>query len=459
MAHNGSLLQLVSRGNLDKYLIDDKTYIQESLFVKKIKKITNFSDLIYSSNPINSGSWGDTIKFKIEKVGDLLTNLYFSFELPEISVEDINGVTTSIQDSEYRIKWQEYIGNFVIENIKLSIGGQTIDEHTGEYMQFQTDLYDTTWSKLCMIGHESHIILPTTKIDKQVIYVPLKFFFCNNYTKSLPIYALQHHDVFIEIKLRPWKDIYLVLKTVQDSISDTESRTSKLVFAHTNNTITEKNIKNIKLECNYILLDNNERKFFLSNPHEILITNVQKIEYSIINNQNINIPFNNCIKELYFTLQTNTNINQGELFNYSGKPKYLPVGIDTITETLWNQIPKKHLLKNATLFFDNLPRIPERDYKFWHFVQNYENYRCRLEHNIYLFNFGLDKNENTGSCNFSEINDIILKINFSQATNEIYRRTGETITIGPSSTNKIVIYGVTYNILKIKSGMAGLLFI
>ena len=178
-ATRGSLLQLIAKGDIDNYLYKDsnEVEIQKSIFKSEIKKITNYSDSTVSLYPENSPSWGDTVTFKITRYGDLLSNMYLSFELPQISVEDIDGLSESIATSNIRVKWQDYIGNIAIEKIILRIGGQKIDEQTGEFMQFHTDLYDKTWSKLCMIGHEKNLIIPSTKISKQYVYVPLNFSF------------------------------------------------------------------------------------------------------------------------------------------------------------------------------------------------------------------------------------------------------------------------------------------
>ena len=190
--------------------------------------------------------------------------------------------------------------------------------------------------------------------------------------------------------------IYICFKLITDNVSDSES-SHKLFYVHTNNNIAKK-FKWIRLDCNFIFLDDEERKYFMENTH-ILITQVQYQEQSCLSNQKIFLNFNNPIKELIFAFQSNTNENLGELFNYSGKPKYLPVGISEITETLWLQIPHKHLLDKASLQFDGNDRVTEKDYKYWHLVQNYEHYRNRLEHNIYTFGFGLST-KNTGSYNF-----------------------------------------------------------
>jgi hypothetical protein len=457
MASKGSLLQLIARGEMDDKLIDKD--IRKTLFKGSINKITNFSEASFSLYPENSPSWGDTITFKVGKYADLLTNIYLVLELPELSVTNINGLSENERTSTYRVRWNEFIGNSIINKIILRIGGQKIDEYSGEYIQFHTDLYDTNWSKLCMLGHDISLIRPNTKIDKQYIYVPLKFFFCDNINKALPIYALNYHDIEIEIKLNTWDKSYYVLKEVTDETSASESKTSKNYFAHTNDTITKKNFMNLRLDCNYIFLDDEERNYFKDNNHEILITQVQYQESSVLSNQKIFLNFNNPIKELFFVIQKQENRDLGEIFNFSGKSKYLPVGTTEFTERLWEQIPHKHLLDKASLQFNGVDRVTEKDYKYWHLVQNYEHYRNTLVHNIYAFSFGLLNKENMGSCNFSELENVCLTIKLSESeTKFIHYSNADTITVGPENNNIFKIYGINYNIFKIQDGMGELMF-
>jgi hypothetical protein len=457
MSSKGSLLQLIAKGEIDNYLFDND--ISKTIFQSGINKITNFSETTFSIFPENAPSWGDTIRFKVNKYGDLLTNIYFVLELPEISVSDIVGLNEDIRTSQYRIRWNEFIGNAIIEKIVLRIGGQKIDEQTGEFIQFYTDLYDTTWSKLCMLGHDKSLINPNTKIDKQYIYVPLKFFFNKDISKALPVYALNYHEIEIEIKLKAWDKTYLVLHELTDQVSSTESSTSKKYFAHTNNIINQKSFSNVRLDCNYIFLDDDERKFIMNNRHEYLITQVQYQETNIMSNDRIFLNFENPIKEFFFVIQKNENINNNEIFNYSGKSQYLPTGTTEFTERLWEQIPNKHLLETASLQFDGNDRVSEKDYKYWHLVQNYEHYRNTMIHNIYMYSFGISNKENTGSCNFSELENIALNIKLiSPSTEYIHYSNNDTVTIGPESSTIIKIYGVNYNIFVIDSGMGAIKF-
>jgi len=463
----GALLQLIAKGEIDNYLIDNTG--KNSLFNTVVKKIANFSQVPISYYPSSYSVWGDTIKFTISKTGDLISNMYLVLELPTLSVEDIDIIPKQNErNSTYRVKWNDYIGYVIVENVKFKIGGQIINEMTGEYMQFHTDLYDTTWSKLCMLGHDPVLNKPQFHIDQQYIYIPLRFYFTDDISKALPIVALEYHEIEVEIKLRDWEDTYLVLKEVL--INDNQDiENSKINFRHTCEKIKLKKYNNIRLECTTIFLDKEERLAMVKKRHEILITQTQKLISTCNMSDSIYLNFTNPIKELIFAFQNLKYYHLGEIFNYSGKPKYIPYNINgvpvlEITDKLWNNIPDKHLLDFMNIEFDGIERVPVRDYKYWHYVQNYENYRTRIEHNLYMYNFGVTTKNNMGSCNFSMLDTVKLNIKLTDLSSYYYdQKSINKIVIGPTCNstgrNTIVkIYANNYNILVIESGMGAIMF-
>jgi len=469
----GALLQLVAKGEVDEYLTDNS--IKKSIFQSVYKKITNFSVAPYSFYPTGNSTWGDTIRFRINKIGDLISNMYLVLELPHLSVADIldaSPTDNNVVNSTLRVKWNDYIGNTIIENVKLKIGGQTIDEMTGEYLQFNTELYDYCWSKICMMGHHPSLTFPKTIIEGQYIYIPLRFFFCNDITKALPIIALEYHDVEIEIKLRTWDYTYLVLSQIT-AFDGIDHMISKMNFSHTDYKIAKKEYTDIRLDCRFIFLDDNERVDMVKKRHEILITQTQKLITYCNNNDSIYLNFTNPIKELVFAFQRTDYAQLGELFNYSGKPVYIPLNPDNtmvpeITDRLWNQIPDKHLLENMSIEFNGVERVPTRDYKYWHFVQNYECYKTKFDHNIYMYSFGLNSKENMGSCNFSMLETIRLNVTLSKSDTYSYLvlpdplnpeiTVSPSITVGPSNNTSIRIYATNYNVFVIESGMGGIMY-
>ena len=63
---------------------------------------------------------------------------------------------------------------------------------------------------------------------------------------------------------------------------------------------------------------------------------------------------------------------------------------------------------------------------------------------IYVFSFALkpEKHQPTGTCNFSKIDNTELNLTMENS----------------ATSGKIIVYAINYNILKIKNGMAGLLY-
>ena len=84
----GPLTELVAVGaqNID-LVTDDPT---ASIFQDPIKKITNFSKASFAVHHKGKADWGSTVKFNIERKGDLLSTTYLVLNLPSISVADID---------------------------------------------------------------------------------------------------------------------------------------------------------------------------------------------------------------------------------------------------------------------------------------------------------------------------------------------------------------------------------
>jgi len=464
---NGAILQLQSNNEFDELLFTDD--IKMSEFKNNYKKITNFSEVPYSFYPTGSVNWGDRMVFKINKVGDLMSNMYIAIELPEINVTQIIGKTEDIVTSNYRVKWQDFIGYTIIEKATLRIGGQIIQEMTGEYMMCYTDLYDNAWITSAMCGHDNNLVSPQLQIFKQFIYIPLRFFNCGNYNSTLPVNALRYHEIEVEVKLKSWDSVYLVLQQLTDVKTALISDPASFKYAHTPEKLPQQNFNNIRLDCNFIFLESSEREYYLNNKLDILITQVQMVEQACSRQDTVYLNFTNPIKEFYFLLSKNQYNN--ESFNYSGKPQFIPYkasppGPDPpeFTKTLWNQIPDKDLLLEANLQFNNIDRVPYKDYKYWFNVQNYETFKSRPLHLIYLYSFGLtNKKVNCGSCNFSDFESVKLNIRLAGSDIRQYHITDPTYTIelGPEvggACTRIVVYGVNYNILQIEDGMSQLQF-
>lgn len=474
---DGALTQLAAIGAQDfNFLSDD---LDNSLFKETEKKINNCCKATFSMYPFGKASWGTTTRFKIQKKGDLLGSIYFVVKLPKKgSYEDENG-----QNKIYD-KWVDYIGNVLIENVKLYIGGQLIDEQTGEFMQIYSDLKDDDWNKNCMIGHSERMSrLGGNKDDfyneprSDYVYVPLKFWFCESYEKYLPLIALQYHDVEIEIKIREASQCLQLIKTGDPSSSneDKELDTSSQHIIPPDSTYSgtgnKSPLEDVRLDCNYVLLDTEERKRIAQKDHEILITQTQRISKNLFDSMNISLTFNHPVKEMFWYIQNSLIKNKPDPFNFStGYDNYMDKQIydflesNNITHNTYyrNYTNKVHWMYDARILINGQPIVDWKDYRYFYYLQNYENYRNKLEHFIYLYSFCDNPKSKTptGSLNFSRINEAELQISTNGSSIDTYNDVREQKNVidykHMDNFLNVHIYAVNYNYLIIKGGMAGL---
>lgn len=458
MSNNGALTQLVAIGAQDSnYLSNDA---KDSIFKYSDDKINNFVKATSSITAEGTPNWGRTINFKIEKRGDLLNSMFFVVKLPDLDVS--NGKSSEWSDNY--VAWPDYIGNLLIEYARFYIGGQLIDEQTGDFMQIHTDMYDDDYNKLCLIGMDGYLNCPQKKIDSQYIYVPLKFWFCDKLKKSLPIIALQYHEIELEIKIRDWENCYHILKQYTDS-----AEVDYYVPNYGVNPLPIQSIIDVRLDCNYIYVDSEERKRIAESDHKILITQTQRISQAVRQSKSVELNFNHPVKEIYFYIRANSMISQKEYFNFSNKTMYMSsknktkiIDTDNGKYQDWECMTRDHILGTAEILINGYPRAEKKDYKYYHHLQNYEYFKTCLRHYVYLYSFsGNPRSEKPmGSLNFSRIDNAQLNftINDNASKNAKARLLPADQVDVDYENGDIVVFAVNHNYLIIKSGMAGLMY-
>ncbi len=106
----GGLMQLVLNGQMDEYITINPCI---NYYKYVYRKHTNFSIEKRVNAPINNANGGfyKSVKmtYKIERHGDLLSNMYLSFRIPDI-----------YSNNELKFRWVENLG---FNYIKLLISG------------------------------------------------------------------------------------------------------------------------------------------------------------------------------------------------------------------------------------------------------------------------------------------------------------------------------------------------
>jgi hypothetical protein len=289
----------------------------------------------------------------------------------------------------------------------LYIGGQLVDSQTFDFMADIWQIYlSENYSKANMQGN--------LIISADYNFFPLHFFFCDN-KMFLPLVSLQYHQVEIRIRWGP----------------------------------NVENIIGIKAFGTYIFLDKLERERFIQKPIDLLITQVQRITSPFSNASTTTIDLsllNHPVKSIFF--------GYPQYFNSSEVPS------DTEKYEWWNFLDAS-LTLNGTFLFEKMPL------NYFNTVNSYYNTefsRVSVNNDIcggtpyftqyFIYNFCLSASsyKPTGTCNFSRLENSKL-----QLYNSVYHNTKPMLIKNPPLQN-LILYAVNYNVLRIKSGTAGILF-
>jgi hypothetical protein len=193
------------------------------------------------------------LRAKIQRIGDLLSDLYFTFTLPDIYSKYFNPSIPGPRfgRSQYQFQWVRYIGAQIIQNAVFLIGGTQVQEFDSDYIISTafTDQDETQYNKWQqLVGDIPEIYDPANgkysgvssgtgltrasglypnvyqnqdptlqaqsnfpSIPGRDITLPLSFWFSQNPSLALPLISLQYHECEVQLTLRPIRDLYTVL--------------------------------------------------------------------------------------------------------------------------------------------------------------------------------------------------------------------------------------------------------
>lgn len=334
--------------------------------------------------------------------------------------------------------WSKYIGYNLIEELSIKIGDQLIDTHDYkwmyiDYMMNRKESKDYGHNN--MVGHLPELYELNSKPKrKHILYIPLKFWFCNHINLALPLISMQHTHVSISLKL---KDLN---KVAYWNIEDTYFTKEPKLKSY--------------LEVDYIYLDTEERKKYSEEKHEFLIETNQSNRPTYLyknsreedNILRLNLYYANVCKFITWTIKIYTyQDNQDNINNINSENNIL----NWIDFEYNNDI---NAINSFQISLNNRIREGYKTANYYNYVQPYKSMVSSLPKNIFLYSFCLYPNmlQPSGGINLSMINDFNIDMRLSDKTNDLLNN--DKIKI------EYTTYAKTYNILRIMSGMAGLAF-
>jgi hypothetical protein len=371
-----------------------------SNFIKNFDELTSKIDITNSKKYIKN-----LLDVRLVEINTKMEN-YKAF------MDDVYGSNYLLYDKNYfiNLKYCDNLGYNIIDNLKLTINNQLIEEWNDKYL--------TIYDKMHLSNNYNYGMNKMMNDYENLLYIPLHFFFSDNHNLSLPLINLKKSDIVIE----------LMLKNINDLISKTSIYKNFTIRKHM---INDYNI-NSWMIMDYILLNNNDIMFTNPNTNEkfnkLLGKNVkQNILISQIQNMNF---FNINRKDTIFNISLKNSV------------KYI---------ILYADCEEIRPFKKINIYFNGMRWInEEQNSEVFEYIEKYRKFTNCKDDNIYIINFSLypDLFQPSGTINFSKVDNFQIEFKF----------TDDYLNNKANKDVKVYIYGCGYNILKIENGYGLLLF-
>lgn len=470
----GGVLQLVrsdgsgGAGAQMEYIIGNP---EVSFFKSVYRRHTNFSmepvHQIFTTKPTLETNTRGIFTCRINRVADLIKDVFFRFRLPNIYSSDY-----------HRFRWIENLSKYALYKYTVTLDTQTIDQRYGEWMDVWTELslpqdkkniYDK------MSGNDATLTDPSRRSKKIIVrnnkviynyypegtaangasipettyYVPLDFWFSRHPGLALPLVALQYQNLDIIVEMRSLLELCQIYDQVAEayvSIPTYNQRSyhTPVVFGQflhpTDQQPPAPTLANVVdldayLDCNFIYLDTEERTALAKENRDYLVERIYRTELNGIARQGtIELKLQNPVKELIWLTRRADTIDTNDWSNFT------------------NRIPADKtypIMKTAKLLWNGMERFEEKERQYFNLVQPYMHHTRGPREGIYVYSFALkpEDNQPSGAFNASMMNRIQMYI-----TNEDFE------TGAAAYDYEYVVYSVYYNVFRCMSGMGSMVF-
>ena len=364
-------------------------------------------------------------------------------QIVELNVAKV-GVTAAFNRGEFgNGAWVRRLGHYLLERIDLKIGDQLIDRHYGEWLEIWyqlTEAFERDRGYQIMIGDVPQLTTydnnpkPTYRL-----YIPLKFWFCKFVSSALPMVNLFHSEVRLDVTLAKFSDVFYHEANTEVAY---QTKSGQILSLRS----SSPEIKTSYVVAEYIYLESDERQKLASSKQEALIEQLQRHGPFPVNRKEVNykLDFQNPCKLFVWVVQQNRFVD-GSLDN--GQKQW----VNYSNSTSFTGNP----MEFGGLKFNGKNRIGPLDGSYFNYVQPYQNKFGTPAPGVNSYSLCLtpERLQPSGAANMSRIDDSTIEFIISDE-NPIDETTGRLLYPGV-----LRIYALSYNVLRIMSGLAGLAFI
>lgn len=392
-----TLLQLHALGDQDVYLTSNP---QINVFKYSYYRYANFAAEVVKLFINQSPDFGRQHNCIIPRRGQLLSKLYLHIKLPKLT-------KTS---GEY-LCWTDAIGYAIFDGpIELEINGVIVDRLYPQFLNIWDELKNNSVDKgknLMLLKSDVYTSSYDNAIQSGDLVIPLDFWFTKSYNLALPLISLYNAGrIQINFKFRDFLDL----------------------VNYDGNDPAPQNIIEGSVFAEYIYLDDSLLPQF-SNKQTYLIEQIQYNSDDMIlanmTSLNVNLNFNNAVKELVVAFVEQQQIKNNNYFVYS-KQDGTPI------------LSEMALMIEGQYRFDYLPEVYYRTV-----VPHAVHSNVPLKY-VYSIPFALrpEDNQPTGTINMSRFDNPVLSLKIQKDVNTLFA----------------YVFAISYNILVIENGMMYFLF-
>jgi hypothetical protein len=186
------------------------------------------------------------------------------------------------------------------------------------------------------------------------------------------------------------------------------------------------------LECNFIFLDEPERRAIASTNADFLVERVYRAEQEgVVNQSTIDMVIANPVKEVVWIMRRSDANRYNEWANFTAMhPENANFPIMGSAKMLWN----------------GLERFEEKPAEYFNLLQPYQHHTSAPRDGVYCYSFALypEKVQPSGSFNASMIQKIQMYLTAKQYAEQ--------------HEYQVVFYTIYYNIFRVMSGQGGMVF-
>lgn len=342
-----------------------------------------------------SADYGKRVVGIIPRNGDIMAKLWLRIDLGQLDAG--NGGARYVDD----------VGRAIIDEIELEIGSVVYDRLRPEYMHAWEELTKLAEKQYGILTGKSSSVAQLTAwaTATQKLYIPIPFYFGDEWGSGIPLVSLHLTDVKINVKFKNKSDI--------------------IVSTGGPYTITTADalLADVHLLAETVYLDDPERDWFADTQLKYVIHQTQFLGAHAVSagvtSSNIDLHFNHPTKELIFMYRTDTNKTNLNWFNFDGEEA------------------NNEAFKTVELTLNGSERFRKRDPYYFRIVQPEQHHSRIPDKRVHTYSFALypEDSNPSGSINFSRIDNTRLKFEWTAALVDsaeilVYARNINTCTVG-----------------------------